>query len=428
MKAEIVSIGNELLIGDTVNTNASWIGQLLTEEGLDVTAVHTIGDDLEVVKETIRRSMERSDLVISTGGLGPTHDDVTKKALQELFDAEMVVDESVLNFVKKMFEKRNIPFTKSNYHQAEVLNNAEVLFNTQGTAPGLWFEELNSSLAVLPGVPFEMKHLMREKVLPKFREKLQNQEYRRSRYLVTAGIGESTLSDSIIGDLAPFLQNGTTVAYLPSPYGVRIRITSAGRSVEEIEQKISPVADHIYEKAGSLLIGEGKELSLSEALGKELRKKEMTIATAESCTGGLLSSTLTDVPGSSDYTMGGIIAYSNNIKEQELNISASTLEKHGAVSKPVALQMARNVAEKFGTDIGVSATGIAGPGGGTEDKPVGTVWIGFWSEEKHFALKTIFTKDRLQNKERTVAVAMETVRRVLLDMETMPYGLEPEWA
>lgn len=428
MKAEIISIGNELLIGDTVNTNASWIGQVLTEEGLDVIGIHTIGDELEIVRQTLKRSMEQCDLVISTGGLGPTHDDVTKKALQQLFEVETVIDESVLDFVKKMFKKRNIPFTKSNYHQAEMPANAEVLFNTQGTAPGLWFEEYGCYLAVLPGVPFEMKHLMREKVVPKLREQLQEQEYRRSRYLVTAGIGESTLSDKIIGDLGTFLQNGTTVAYLPSPYGVRIRITSAGHSVEEIEQKIKPVADHIYQKAGSLVIGEGKELGLSEVLGEQLREKQLTIATAESCTGGLLASTLTDVPGSSDYMIGGMIAYANKVKERELNVSKSILAEHGAVSKPVALQMAKHIAGKYGTDIGVSTTGIAGPGGGTDEKPVGTVWIGFWSADKHFALQTLFTNNRLINKERSVAVAMEMVRRVLLDIRTMPYGLEPRWA
>ncbi|MDZ7694479.1 MAG: CinA family nicotinamide mononucleotide deamidase-related protein [Balneolaceae bacterium] len=320
MKAEIVSIGNELLIGDTVNTNASWIGQLLTEEGLEVTGVHTVGDELEIVKRTIRQCMQQSDLVISTGGLGPTHDDVTKKALQDLFNADTVIDQKVLEFVKKMFEKRNIPFTRSNYYQAEILDNAEVLFNKQGTAPGLWFKEFNCLLAVLPGVPFEMKHLMREKVIPKLRNELKEKRFRRSRYLVTAGIGESTLSDEIIGSLDEFLENGTTVAYLPSPQGVRIRITSSGTSEDQIQQKIDPVAEHIYNKAGDLVIGEGKELLLSEALGRELRARGLTIATAESCTGGLLSSSITDISGSSDYMIGGIVAYANNIKEVELNV------------------------------------------------------------------------------------------------------------
>lgn len=428
MKAEIISIGNELLIGDTVNTNASWLGRFLTEQGVEVTCIHTIGDDLEKVTAAIRESLERSDLVISTGGLGPTHDDVTKKALQNLFDAELVVDQSVLKFVKKIFEKRNIPFSRSNYHQAEVLDNCEVLFNKQGTAPGMWFREFDSSLAVLPGVPFEMKYLMQEKVLPKLEELMPDKEYRSSRYLITAGVGESTLSDEVIGDLDPFLQNGTTVAYLPSLQGTRIRISSYGSSDEEIQTKVNPVADHIYEKAGNLIIGEGRELSLSEVLGRHLKERGLTIASAESCTGGLLASTLTDIPGSSDYMIGGVVAYSNRIKIDELAVNKKDLEEQGAVSKEVALQMAKNVAQKFRSDIGISTTGIAGPSGGTKKKPVGTVWIGFWSEEKHFALRTLLTNDRLINKERSVAIAIETVRRMLLNMETMPYGLEPQWA
>lgn len=428
MKAVIVSIGNELLIGDTVNTNASWLGEILTENRLEVAGVHTIGDDLQLVKQTVRRSLEENDLVITTGGLGPTHDDLTKKALQELFDADLVVDESILEFIKKIFEKRNIPFTESNYHQAEVLSNAEVLFNSQGTAPGMWFEEFGGYLAVLPGVPHEMKYLIREKVLPKIRELMPLDEHRVSRYIVTAGIGESTLSDEVIGNLDAYLQNGTTVAYLPSLQGTRIRITAFGRGEDEIRSKIQPIADHIYEKAGPLIIGEGKELTLSEVVGNLLRSMDLTISTAESCTGGLLSSTLTDVPGSSDYIIGGIIAYSNDIKIKELVVNKDDLADYGAVSKEVALQMAKNIAIKFASDIGISTTGIAGPGGGTMEKPVGTVWIGFWSEEKHFALRALFTNNRRINKERSVAVALEIVRRVLIDFETMPYGLQPHWA
>ncbi|MDX1618368.1 MAG: CinA family nicotinamide mononucleotide deamidase-related protein, partial [Balneolaceae bacterium] len=343
VNAELISIGNELLIGDTVNTNASWLGEFLTQQGVEVTAVHTVGDDLEQVRRTLRESLDRSDLVVTTGGLGPTHDDVTKKALQELFDAGLVVDDSVLKFIKKIFEKRNIPFSRSNYHQAEVLENCEVLFNKQGTAPGMWFRdpETGTALAVLPGVPHEMKHLMQEKVLPKLAELLPDKEFRRSRYLVTAGIGESTLSDEVIGDLDPFLQNGTTVAYLPSPQGTRIRISASGRTDRELEEKMNRVADHIYDKAGDLIIGEGKELSLSEVVGNHLRERGLTLACAESCTGGLLASTLTDIPGSSDYMIGGIIAYSNRIKIDDLAVSKKVLKQEGAVSRETALQMAR---------------------------------------------------------------------------------------
>ena len=428
MTGIIISIGNELLIGDTVNTNASWIGHFLTQHGIEVTRIHTISDDLSLVRATIKESMEAADLVITTGGLGPTHDDVTKKAVQDLFDVKMVVHESTLNFVKEIFEKRNIPFSKSNYEQAEVPANAEVLFNKQGTAPGLWFEEKGSCLAVLPGVPFEMKQLLQQKVLPKIEVLTGKNEKRYSRYILTAGVGESTLSDEVIGDISQFLNDNLSVAYLPSPQGTRIRISGYGRSEEEVHATMKPVINHIFDKASELIVGEGKEYTLSEALGELLRKNSLTISIAESCTGGMVSDTITNIAGSSDYFLGGMVTYSNEAKRQLLGVEEETLASYGAVSKPVALQMAKGIAAKFGSDIGISTTGVAGPGGGTEEKPVGTVWIGFWSEEKHFAVKALFTNNRLINKERSTAVALEIVRRSVLGISAMPYDLKPQLA
>lgn len=427
MTCEIISIGNELLIGDTVNTNASWLGAFLTEHGVEVTRIHTIGDQLPLVKEAIAQGLEDADLVITTGGLGPTHDDITKKAVQDLFDVEMKLHEPTLNFIKAIFEKRNIPFSKSNYHQAEVPANAEVMFNKQGTAPGMWIEEKGHHLAVLPGVPHEMKYLMQHKVLPKIEAFTGGKEKRFSRYLLTAGAGESTLSDEIIGDLSDYLNNHLSVAYLPSPQGARIRISGYGSSEKEVVETMQPVMDYILEQGGGVIVGEGKEYSLSEAVGELLRESNLTLAAAESCTGGYLSNILTDITGSSDYFPGGVITYSNSAKVQMLNVNEQDLNRHGAVSKPVALQMAKGAAKRFEADIGISATGIAGPGGGTEDKPVGTVWIGYWSQEEHFALQALFTNDRLINKERTAAVALDTVRRRLLGIEKMPYDLKPHF-
>lgn len=424
MQCQIISIGNELLIGDTVNTNASWLGEKLTEAGVDVTHIHTIGDDLDDVKKVLEMALSSADLIIATGGLGPTHDDITKRAVSELFDCDLVINESVLEFIKKVFEKRNIPFSRSNYHQAEVPDCCEVLFNTQGTAPGMWFDREKTKLAVLPGVPYEMKHLMNNKVLPKIREIDGNTEFRRSVYITTAGIGESTLSDEIIGDLGGVLPQKTSVAYLPSPQGTQIRVSSYGKTKQEIEEKIKSVTNHIKEKAGKFIIGEGKHLKLPEALGNLLQQKELWISVAESCTGGFISNAITDIPGSSNYTKGGVIAYSNDVKVNQLGVSTRDLDREGAVSKPVALQMAKGVAQLLKTDIGISATGIAGPGGGTEEKPVGTIWIGFWSKDQHFALQVHFTNNRLINKERTSAVALETVRRSILEIKEMPYGLK----
>ena len=396
----------------------------MTNAGIDVRQVHTIGDDLTTMKRVLRSALAESDLVITTGGLGPTHDDITKKAVTELFDCELILDENVLQFIKKIFKKRNIPFSKSNYHQAEVPDCSEVLFNTQGTAPGMWFDREEALLAVLPGVPYEMKHLMEEKVLPRLKKINGDTEFRYSHYITTAGVGESTLSDEIVGDLSPVLDEEVSVAYLPSPQGTRIRISAYGHSEEEINELIESVSSFIHQRASDYIIGEGRDITLAKIIGEVLRSRELWLGVAESCTGGYISNSITDVPGSSGYYKGGVAAYSNEAKISQLGVSSRDIEEKGAVCKEVALQMARGVAERYGADIGISTTGIAGPGGGTEEKPVGTVWIGFWSNEQHFAMKARFTNDRLINKERSSAVALETIRRCILGIDKMPYGLK----
>lgn len=424
MQCQIISIGDELLIGDITNTNASWISQVLTGAGVDVIHIHTISDDLAVMKRVFENALSSSDLVVTTGGLGPTHDDLTKKAVAELFEAELKVHQPTLDFIKKSFKNRNIPFTNSNFYQAEVPDCCEVLFNTQGTAPGMWFDRGNCKLAVLPGVPHEMKHLMEKEVLPRIKKIAGNSEICRSYYIITAGIGESTLSDEVIGDLSSFLNENMSIAYLPGAQGVKIRLTARGSSQKEVNARIKPAADFIKKKAGDVIIGEGKELTLAEAVGNLLSRNNLSIATAESCTGGFTANAITDIPGSSRYMKGGIVAYSNDIKVNQLEVNRETLKIFGAVSKKTALEMAKGAAQKLETDIGISTTGIAGPGGGSKEKPVGLVWIGFYSKEQHFAIKAQLTNDRLLNKERTAAIALETVRRSLLYIQKMPYGFK----
>lgn len=428
MKCQIISIGDELLIGDTVNTNASWLGGTLAGQGVEVTRVHTIGDGAGVIRSVIRQAMDEAGLVITTGGLGPTHDDITKKTVADIFQAEMTVHEPTLHAIKKAFKKRNIPFTASNYRQAEVPDNCEVLMNRRGTAPGLWFEREGSRLAVLPGIPREMQALVTEEVIPRIRELTNGTDRAFARHIKVAGVGESTLSDQLLGPLDDYLGEDISVAFLPSPQANTIRVTARAASRRQAESRSRALVDFIYERADNFIIGEGKDLSLSKAVGRVLREHKQTIAVAESCTGGLLADTLTDTPGSSDYMLGGIVAYANRVKQELLGVPEAMLTQHGAVSKPVALQMARAAAARLGSDIGVSTTGIAGPGGGTPQKPVGRVWIGFWSENAHFALRSTFTDDRRLNKERSVAVALETVRRVVLSIETMPYDLKPHHA
>ena len=428
MKVQIISIGNELLNGDTINTNASWLGDYMTSMGFEVTEVHTISDELEVIKKTLSRSMSESDLVLCTGGLGPTHDDITKAAVAELFQVQLQQNEDVLSFVQEIFKKRKIPFSNSNYAQAEVPENCEVLFNKMGTAPGMWFHEEDCFMAVMPGVPYEMKYLMKEEVSPKLKAHFDQLRVVHSRYIQTAGVGESTLSDEVLGDVTSFLNNGVSLAFLPKPGGVTLRLTATAQTQNEAEQKLDALASQIYAKAKNYVVGEGKYFTLAEAVGELLKQQNLKIATAESCTGGMIANELTNIAGSSSYMLGGIVAYANEVKINSLGVSSSDIESVGAVSKVVALAMAKGVAEKLEADIGISTTGIAGPGGGTKEKPVGTVWIGYWDQKQHFALHVEFGKDRLINKERSTRTALEMVRRVLMKIDEMPYNLSKNLA
>jgi nicotinamide-nucleotide amidase len=426
-KAHIISIGNELLIGDTINTNASWLGGLLTEQGFYVEQVFTIPDDYDIIFSKVKDSLHQADVTVVTGGLGPTHDDITKKVMVDLFDSKLIENREVLDYIKKIFERRGFNFSRANAAQALVPKNCDVLFNNKGTAPGMWFEKEGNALIVLPGVPNEMKFLMEKRALPRIHDLFPDREVWATRYFKTAGVPESTLSERV-GDLDEFVNNGVGVAYLPGPAGVTIRISANADTLQQAEGKLIKLKNLLYEKAGDVIFGEGKNLRLEEVTGKILTDNKLTIAAAESCTGGLLSSKITDIPGSSDYMKGGIVAYGNEIKISALNVKEKDLEKDGAVSKIVALQMAKGVAEKMGADIGVSATGIAGPGGGTDEKPVGTVWMGFWIEGDHFAIKAVLSNDRLLNKERTVMIILETVRRRLLGVNELPYQLKPHSA
>lgn len=423
--AHIISIGNELLIGDTINTNASWLGRYLNEQGFDVEQIITVPDRYDLLLDILRSSFHRADFSVVTGGLGPTHDDITKKVVTDLFDTQLIENKDVLNHIKKIFKVRGFTFSQSNADQALVPANSKVLFNKKGTAPGLWIEENKHVLAVLPGVPHEMRYLTENEISPRIESVFPGRTVRSLRYFHTAGVPESTLSEEVIGDLSSYLNNGLEVAFLPNAGGVKIRVGYRGDNYEQAESEMAKFRSMILEKAGDVIYGEGKECRLSEVVGEILADRKLTIAVAESCTGGRVSDMLTDVPGCSRYMLGGVIAYANSVKIEQLSVSEDDLKNHGAVSAGVALQMAKEAAGRTGASIGVSTTGIAGPGGGTREKPVGTVWMGFWSKETHFALKGIFTEDREINKQRTTTVVIETVRRMLQGISTYPYNLTP---
>lgn len=426
MKASIISIGQELLLGDVVNTNASWLGVFLAENAIECRKVVTIGDDAHLITRNLDQCLKRSDLVILTGGLGPTHDDITKSSLSDYFGVGFVRHEPTFEHVREIFERRGMVMSASNQEQADILANSEALFNKVGTAPGMWIESKGKVIVVLPGVPYEMKYLMTHEVMPRLKAKNGAELGYHAHYFQLTGIGESNLSDLVIGDVSNFLHDRLTMAYLPHRHSITIRVSSYASSKDEAIKQAEPLQAHIRSTAGEYLFSEKQEETLESAVVHLLKSRKLKVATAESCSGGQLSHMITNVSGSSEVFDGGLVVYSNAMKSKYLGVPESMLEAHGAVSKPVALHMAKSVADEFGTDYGLVTTGIAGPSGGTPDKPVGTVWIGFWSKDTHFAVKAQLFNDRLPNKERSAVIALEILRRNVLGIESLPYNLKPE--
>ena len=428
MIASIISIGQELLLGDVVNTNASWLGVFLAENAIECKKVVTIGDDASFITRELDRCVKSSDLVILTGGLGPTHDDITKSSLADYFGVGLVRHEPTFEHVKGFFERRGIVFSASNHAQADVLSNAEVLFNKVGTAPGMWIESKGRIIIVLPGVPSEMKYLMTHEVMPRLKVKNGEVAGYYAHYFQLTGIGESNLSDLVIGDLSHYLNDRLTMAYLPHKHFITLRISSYGHTTDEARRQSEPLQQHIRDTAGPYIFSEKQDDKLEAAVVHALQRFHAKVATAESCSGGQLAHFITNVSGSSEVFDGGVVVYSNSMKSDLLDVPESMLIEHGAVSKPVALFMAKSVAEKFGTRFGLSTTGIAGPTGGTPDKPIGTVWIGFWSPEAHFAVRAQLYPDRIMNKERSATIALEILRRQLLGITGLPWNLSSESA
>ncbi|TNE73297.1 competence/damage-inducible protein A [bacterium] len=422
MKAEILTIGNEILIGDIVNTNASWLGDQLTQLGFTVKKMVTVGDSLPEMLLALEAS-KQNDLVIITGGLGPTHDDITKKALQEFFKVGLKRDEQVLRFVKSFFESRGIPFSESNVLQADVLENAQVLFNNWGTAPGMLVDEFGTLWAIFPGVPKEMKHLFSERLRPVLQAKFSVPKVIKSSYLSVAGIGESTLSDGYLKSVEALLSDNVTLAYLPHYDGITLRITASGDNEKEVLAQVELVRNRIKELAGEFIFSEEKA-TLGEVVGQLLKQNQWNIGLAESCTGGGVAFELTHTPGSSAYVKGAIVAYANEIKEHVLGVKKETLDQFGAVSSETALEMAIGAKNVLNTEVGISITGIAGPGGGTEEKPVGLIWFGISTPNESFTFKVMLTKDREANRKRSIMIVLDALRRSLSGLQGLPYGAQ----
>lgn len=416
MKAEILTIGDELLRGEIVDSNKAFLSDRLF--GLDVeTRFHvSVGDDPADMEDAFRRAAGRSDIVLVSGGLGPTRDDLTVEILAGTFGRELQVDQTSLEEIKAFFARFGREMAPNNAKQANFPEGAEVLSNPIGTAPGCLLEESGALFFCMPGVPRELRRMMDEQVLPRIAERLAGVAGRpvvRTALLRTFGIGESNL-DEEVADIAR--EDGVSLSFRTAFPDNYLRPVTRAATASEAEEKLARVCDAIHERLGPLVYG-SDDATMEEVVGGLLREHEKTLAVAESCTGGLVGERITAVPGSSEYFLGGVIAYSDRIKVALLGVPESLLLEHGAVSEPVALAMAEGARERFGADLAVSTTGIAGPGGGSATKPVGLVWVGFTDGEESVAQMFELPLDRSRHRMATAQIALDWVRRSLLGEE-----------
>jgi nicotinamide-nucleotide amidase len=411
MATEILTVGTELLLGQIVDTNASWIAQRLAEEGIDLYWKTTVGDNAARIEAALRQALSRSDVVITTGGLGPTEDDLTRDVVAAVLGRPLHLDPAVLAHIERRFAHRKIPMSENNRKQAMVPGGAEVLHNPNGTAPGLFLKDGGRCVVCMPGVPAEMKPMLIDQVIPRIREAFGIRSRIVSRVLKTCGIGESKV-DEAIGDYFREMRN-PTIGVLAHAGEIHIRLTCKGEDPAEIARMLDELEGKIRERLGSLIFGRDEE-KLEALVGQLLRERHATLAVAESCTGGLLASRLTDISGSSDYFERGVVSYSPDAKEQVLRVPRATLREFGAVSLPVVRAMADGVRRLAGTTFGLATTGIAGPTGGTPEKPVGLVCIALAWEGGDVAREYRLHGGRELIKYRAAQMALEMLRRHLL--------------
>lgn len=413
MKAEILAVGTEILLGDIVNTNAHYLSKRLADLGISVYHQSVVGDNEERLLKAYELAFERADIVIATGGLGPTKDDLTKEIGAQYFNKRLILHEESLNYIKSYFSKMNRPMSSGNEKQAYLPEGGIILKNDNGTAPGCIIEENNQILVMLPGPPREMAPMFENYVVPYFQKFSDGVLV--SKVLRVAGLGESAMAEKV-EDIMESQTNPTIAPYAKDNEAI-LRITSKGSTKEEAEALIVPVEKAIRERLEINVYGEG-DTTLEAVVGEMLVKENLTIATAESCTGGLLAGTLINYPGISSVFLEGAITYSNEAKMKRLGVKEETLAAFGAVSEQTAAEMAEGIAKAAGTDIGISVTGIAGPGGGTEEKPVGLVYVGLYLKEKVKVKKLNLSGDRQKIRQRTVVSALDWLRRELLGVKS----------
>ncbi|MGE5498314.1 MAG: competence/damage-inducible protein A [Syntrophothermus sp.] len=412
MQAHILTIGDEILIGQTINTNAAYIGAELTRIQVNIGGMSVVGDNKDIILSEFKKVFDNNDIVIVTGGLGPTHDDITKTCIAEFFETELLQDDDVLEDVRKVFEKRGIPMPKINETQALVPVGSRVIRNIRGTAPGIWLERNKKIFVALPGVPHEMKAMIDNDIIPNLmRLQTGKPAFRRIKNLLSTGISESALFERL-GSIEELL-GGAQMAFLPSQFGVKMRITVEGNSEENAIDKLYEIEQKIRSHAGRYIYGTEDD-TLEAVVARLLTERGLTLAVAESCTGGHIANRLTNIAGSSAFFERGIVTYSNAAKVELLEVNEDTIAENGAVSLEVARQMAEGVKSISGTDIGLSVTGILGPGGATKEKPVGLVYVGICDEKVCSGRQFRFSEDRLLNKDRASQAALDLLRRFLL--------------
>ncbi|WP_319481633.1 competence/damage-inducible protein A [uncultured Draconibacterium sp.] len=411
MKAEIITIGDEILIGQIVDTNSAWMGEQFNLNGIEIYQITSVHDDHDHIMRAIKNAEKHADLVVITGGLGPTKDDITKHTLCEYFNTKLVFHEPTLKTIYERFKFRGIDMNQMNRDQAMLPELCTILPNKMGTAPGMWFEQNDTIFVSMPGVPFEMKYLVEFELLPRLR-KTKRTKAIFHKTVLTQGVPESMLAERI-ADWEDALPTHIKLAYLPNPMAVRLRLSAIGNDVEELKSDVEKEIEKLKTIIPEAIFGYNTE-TLSEVIGRELVQQNRKLAVAESCTGGYISHLITSISGSSEYYNGSVTSYSNEMKEQLLGVSRENLEKYGAVSEQVAREMVEGVKRVMNADYAVATTGIAGPTGGTEDKPVGTVWIAVSGPEKTMVKKYTFVGDqRDRNIVRSGQSALQLLRRMV---------------
>jgi len=414
MKVHIITIGDEILIGQIIDSNSAWMAQQLNLIGANIEQITSISDTDKAIQNTMKLSSKSADIVLMTGGLGPTKDDITKKSMAAYFGVEMIFHEPTWERIEKLFQKWGRSTTPAHREQCLMPENATILKNKMGTAPGMWFEFNNTVFVSMPGVPYEMKYLMEFEVLPKLKTTFKSKPIAH-RTILTVGEGESRIAARVEA-IESSLPSHIKLAFLPNLGNVRLRLSGTGEDETILNQELDEYKAAIEQLIPELIYGYETD-NLESAIGRMLQKRNLTIATAESCTGGFVAHKLTSVAGSSAYYMGSVIAYDNQVKINQLSVSEATLEAHGAVSEATVIEMVKGAIKLLGTDIAVATSGIAGPGGGTEEKPVGTIWIAVGNKDRVQTKLIKAGKSRIKNIEYSSVYALSEVRQFLLTTE-----------